>query len=238
MHRRSGRSEAGSRSAPGRHRRATARRRRASCAPGGSSRRSPRTTTTPAAAPAGVATATRRVRPRVRCGLELTCGAAATRDIWPPAVDDAPKRRKARHVAQGCVLVSARGGLRPGHVASAPVPGVPFHPAGMMRLLRGRPYGWPMTGPAWQPERPRIHLFKLIVSWLAMGVALMVAAGLLPGVRIDDFWGALVVAAVVAALNALIPPRPRGAAPAVHARRSASCSSCSRTPRSCSSRPT
>ena len=34
----------------------------------------------------------------------------------------------------------------------------------------------------------------------------MVAAGLLPGVSIESFWGALLVAAVVAALNAVIPP--------------------------------
>ena len=59
---------------------------------------------------------------------------------------------------------------------------------------------------AWQPERPRFAVFPLVVSWLAMGVALMVAAGLLPGVGIDSFWGALLVAAIVAALNAIIPP--------------------------------
>ena len=34
----------------------------------------------------------------------------------------------------------------------------------------------------------------------------MVAAGILPGVYIDGFWGALLVAAIVAALNAVIPP--------------------------------
>ena len=34
----------------------------------------------------------------------------------------------------------------------------------------------------------------------------MVAAWLLPGVDVGDFWGALVVAAIVAALNAVIPP--------------------------------
>jgi uncharacterized membrane protein YvlD (DUF360 family) len=34
----------------------------------------------------------------------------------------------------------------------------------------------------------------------------MVAAGVLPGVHIDSFWGALLVAAIVAALNAVIPP--------------------------------
>ena len=58
----------------------------------------------------------------------------------------------------------------------------------------------------WQPDRPRWRLFPLIASWLATGVAFMVAAGLLPGVSIDGFWGALLVAAIVAALNAVIPP--------------------------------
>ena len=57
-----------------------------------------------------------------------------------------------------------------------------------------------------QPQRPRWRVFPLLVSWLAMAVALMVAAGLLPGVSIDNFWGALIVAAIVAALNAVIPP--------------------------------
>ena len=58
----------------------------------------------------------------------------------------------------------------------------------------------------WQPERPRFRVFPLVLSWLAMGIALMVAAGILPGVTIDNFWGALLVAAIVAALNAVIPP--------------------------------
>jgi uncharacterized membrane protein YvlD (DUF360 family) len=59
---------------------------------------------------------------------------------------------------------------------------------------------------AWKPERPRLRLFPLLLSWLATGVALIVAAGILPGVHIDGFWGALLVAAIVAALNAIIPP--------------------------------
>ena len=59
---------------------------------------------------------------------------------------------------------------------------------------------------AWKPELPRFRLFPLLLSWLATGVALMVAAGILPGVHIDGFWGALLVAAIVAALNAIIPP--------------------------------
>ena len=55
-------------------------------------------------------------------------------------------------------------------------------------------------------ERPRLRLFPLVVSWLATGLAFMVAAGILPGVSIDGFWGALLVAVIVAALNAVIPP--------------------------------
>ncbi len=59
---------------------------------------------------------------------------------------------------------------------------------------------------AWRPEHPRWRVFPLIASWLATGVAVMVAAGILPGVTIDDFGGALIVAAIAAALNAIIPP--------------------------------
>jgi uncharacterized membrane protein YvlD (DUF360 family) len=59
---------------------------------------------------------------------------------------------------------------------------------------------------SWQPERPRLRPFPLLVSLFATGVALMVAAGVLPGVHIDDFWGALLIAAIVAVLNAIIPP--------------------------------
>ena len=59
---------------------------------------------------------------------------------------------------------------------------------------------------SWQPERPRLRLFPLLISWFATGVALMVASAILPGVHIGSFWGALLVAVIVAALNAVIPP--------------------------------
>ena len=64
----------------------------------------------------------------------------------------------------------------------------------------------PTYGHSWRPERPRLKVFPLVVSWLATGIALMVASWLLPGVDIANFWGALIVAAIVAALNAVIPP--------------------------------
>ena len=57
-----------------------------------------------------------------------------------------------------------------------------------------------------QGERPRLHVFPLVVSWLTTGLAFLVAAGILPGVSIEGFWGALLVAAIAAALNAVIPP--------------------------------
>jgi uncharacterized membrane protein YvlD (DUF360 family) len=59
---------------------------------------------------------------------------------------------------------------------------------------------------SWQPELPRLKVFPLLVSWFATGVALMVASWALPGVDIVTFRGALVVAVIVAALNAIIPP--------------------------------
>ena len=59
---------------------------------------------------------------------------------------------------------------------------------------------------AWRPESPRLKVLPLLTSWLATGVALMVAAGVLPGVHVQSFGGALLVAVVVAALNAVIPP--------------------------------
>ncbi len=59
---------------------------------------------------------------------------------------------------------------------------------------------------AWKPQRPRLRPARLVVSWLATAVALVVAAWILPGVHIDDFWGALLIAAIISVLNAVIPP--------------------------------
>jgi uncharacterized membrane protein YvlD (DUF360 family) len=64
-------------------------------------------------------------------------------------------------------------------------------------------YGEAVT---WQPERPRLKPLRLLISWLFTATALWVAAAILPGVDIDGFWGALVVAVVVALVNAVLPP--------------------------------
>jgi uncharacterized membrane protein YvlD (DUF360 family) len=58
----------------------------------------------------------------------------------------------------------------------------------------------------WQPERLRIKPLQLLVRWVLTATALWVAAAILPGVDIADAGGALVVAVVVAALNAIVPP--------------------------------
>jgi uncharacterized membrane protein YvlD (DUF360 family) len=59
---------------------------------------------------------------------------------------------------------------------------------------------------AWQPERPRFKPLRLLLSWVLTAASLGVAAAILPGVDVAGAVGAFAVAAVVAALNALIPP--------------------------------
>jgi uncharacterized membrane protein YvlD (DUF360 family) len=58
----------------------------------------------------------------------------------------------------------------------------------------------------WQPERLRFKWYRLLLSWALTAMALWIAAAILPGVHIAGVWGALAVAAVVAALNAVLPP--------------------------------
>ena len=59
---------------------------------------------------------------------------------------------------------------------------------------------------SWQPERPRFKPVRLLLSWVVTALALYFAAALLPGVDIAGTGAALAVAAVVAALNAVLPP--------------------------------
>jgi uncharacterized membrane protein YvlD (DUF360 family) len=64
-------------------------------------------------------------------------------------------------------------------------------------------YGDALT---WTPERPRLRLSRLVLSWALGALALLVAAWIVPDVSIEGFAGALVVALVVALLNAVLPP--------------------------------
>src|SRR4051812_15522897 len=58
----------------------------------------------------------------------------------------------------------------------------------------------------WSPGVPRLRPVRLAVAWLVSAAAFMFAAWVMPGAEINGFWGALVVAAIVAVLNALLPP--------------------------------
>jgi uncharacterized membrane protein YvlD (DUF360 family) len=60
--------------------------------------------------------------------------------------------------------------------------------------------------PAWTPEAPKLRPARLLLSWLVSAVALLVAAAIVPNVDIPTFWGAVVVAAIVAIVNAVLPP--------------------------------
>ncbi len=68
---------------------------------------------------------------------------------------------------------------------------------------RGGGYGEGLTR---RPERPRFRIVGLAVGWLISAAALLAAAAVLPGVSAPSWWGALVTAAVIAVLNALLPP--------------------------------
>jgi uncharacterized membrane protein YvlD (DUF360 family) len=59
---------------------------------------------------------------------------------------------------------------------------------------------------AWRPELPRLRPGRLLAAWLASALGLLLAAGIVPGAEIRGFGGAVVVAAIVAILNAVLPP--------------------------------
>ena len=60
--------------------------------------------------------------------------------------------------------------------------------------------------PGHEPMRPRIRPLRVLVAWLLSAAALLLAARLVPGVELGGPASALLVAAVIAVLNAVIPP--------------------------------
>jgi uncharacterized membrane protein YvlD (DUF360 family) len=60
--------------------------------------------------------------------------------------------------------------------------------------------------PAWEVVRPRFNAFRLLVSWVLSALALLAAAWIVPGADVKNFPSALAAAAVIAALNAILPP--------------------------------
>jgi uncharacterized membrane protein YvlD (DUF360 family) len=64
----------------------------------------------------------------------------------------------------------------------------------------------PATASNWQPERLKFRPLQVIVSWVLSALALGMTAAILPGVDVADAGGAFLVALVIAALNAVLPP--------------------------------
>ncbi len=64
-------------------------------------------------------------------------------------------------------------------------------------------YGAPVK---WEPATPRLGLVRTIVSWVVAAASVAVAAWLVPGVALEATGSAFLVAAVIAILNAILPP--------------------------------
>jgi uncharacterized membrane protein YvlD (DUF360 family) len=55
-------------------------------------------------------------------------------------------------------------------------------------------------------RRPRISVFRVLVAWVLSAAALLFAAWVVPGVTVHGWRGAFVAAAILAVLNAILPP--------------------------------
>jgi uncharacterized membrane protein YvlD (DUF360 family) len=64
-------------------------------------------------------------------------------------------------------------------------------------------YGQPVS---WEPATPRLRVTRLLASWVVAAAAIAVAAWLVPGVALEQTGAAFATAAVIAVLNAVVPP--------------------------------
>ncbi len=58
----------------------------------------------------------------------------------------------------------------------------------------------------WRPSSPRLRPLALLLSWAVAGLSVLVVAWILPGFDLKEPAGAFLVAALIAVLNALLPP--------------------------------
>jgi uncharacterized membrane protein YvlD (DUF360 family) len=54
--------------------------------------------------------------------------------------------------------------------------------------------------------RPQLRLRRVALSWILGALAVYLAAGILPGFHVGDFWAALIAALIIGILTALLPP--------------------------------
>ena len=59
---------------------------------------------------------------------------------------------------------------------------------------------------SWQPATPRLRPLRLVISWIVAAASIGVAAALVPGVGLESTGAAFIVAALIAVLNAVLPP--------------------------------
>jgi uncharacterized membrane protein YvlD (DUF360 family) len=59
---------------------------------------------------------------------------------------------------------------------------------------------------AMNERRPRFRLVRVLVAWVLSAAAVLFAAWLVPGVSVEGWEGAFVAAAIIALLNAVLPP--------------------------------
>jgi uncharacterized membrane protein YvlD (DUF360 family) len=60
--------------------------------------------------------------------------------------------------------------------------------------------------PRWEPAAPRFRPLRLAVSWVVSAASVWVAAAIVPGFDLHGFAAPFLVAALVAVLNAVVPP--------------------------------
>jgi uncharacterized membrane protein YvlD (DUF360 family) len=58
----------------------------------------------------------------------------------------------------------------------------------------------------WTPQRPKVRPFPIVLNWFAASASLLIAAAIIPGASVHGFAAAVAAVAVVALLNALLPP--------------------------------
>src|SRR5262245_61446187 len=64
-------------------------------------------------------------------------------------------------------------------------------------------YGEQLT---WKPETPKFKPTRLLLSWIITALAVFLTAGILPGIEVAGYAGALAVALVIGVMNAVVPP--------------------------------
>src|SRR4051812_23472974 len=71
------------------------------------------------------------------------------------------------------------------------------------RVSTAEEYGLPVR---WEPATPKLRPFRLVVSWIVGAAAVWVAGQLVAGFTLKHSGAAFIAAALIAVLNALLPP--------------------------------